>query len=207
MRFRFFTPLYFILPVTTDVGDWERMAVRTVNGIATQVDYHAHSDHGSGLVTAYYPVAPLKKSISTIPWVHVIKFDNNQRPVGYVAKGSHGFWATAGTFTYVDAVVFKLQDLTSDGGVSWDIRDSFVNFAYPDTFSGSHNWLNYKGYWGNIGQTTCWWYKIHKECEIVTGPDGPYRSNVLGSAKDAPLGTYPSKYVMDGLLSVRFIVS
>lgn len=25
-----------------DVGDWERMAVRTVNGTATQVDYHAH---------------------------------------------------------------------------------------------------------------------------------------------------------------------
>ncbi|KAG6893040.1 hypothetical protein C0992_011485, partial [Termitomyces sp. T32_za158] len=161
------------------VGDWERMTVRTVNGLATQVDYHAHSDRGSG----------------TIPWAHVVKFDKNQRPVGYVAKGSHGFWATAGTFTYVDAVVFKLQDVTSDGDVSWDIRDSLVNFAYPDTFSGSYNWLNYKGYWGNIGQTNCWWYKIHKECEIVTGPDGPYRPDVLGSARGA------TKNVMIGPLS------
>ncbi|KAH0582730.1 hypothetical protein H2248_010645 [Termitomyces sp. 'cryptogamus'] len=168
------------------VGDWERMAVRTVDGIATQVDYHAHSSDGSG----------------TVPWVHVVKFDNDQRPVGYVAKGSHGFWATAGTFTYVDAVVFKLQDYTSDGGVYWDIKESLVNFAYPDTFSGSLGWLNYKGYWGNIGQTNCWWYHFHKECEIVTGPDGPYRPDVLGSASGAStVTTSSSKDVMKGPLS------
>ncbi|KAG6890110.1 hypothetical protein C0995_012061 [Termitomyces sp. Mi166 len=183
------------------VGDWERMAVRTVNGIPTQVDYHAHSDDGSGLVPKKLPIAALTKSISTIPWAHVIKFDNNQRPVGYVAKGSHGFWATAGTFTYVDAVVFKLQDLTSDGGVYWDIRDKLVTFAYPDTFSGSLDWLNYKGYWGNIGQTNCWWYNIHKECEIVTGPDGPYRPDVLGSTKVASTATSSSKDLMKGPLS------
>ena len=85
-----------------DVGDWERLAVRTVNGEATQVDYHAHSNTGS---TVLFSQAP--------------KFDNNSRPVAYVAKGSHGIWETAATHTYVDAVIFKLQDLTSDGGVYW----------------------------------------------------------------------------------------
>lgn len=43
-----------------DVGDWERVTVRTVNGVATQVDYHAHSDKGSGYVprsTLTCPVA------------------------------------------------------------------------------------------------------------------------------------------------------
>jgi len=34
----------------SDVGDWERITVRTVNGVATQVDYHAHSGTGSGYV-------------------------------------------------------------------------------------------------------------------------------------------------------------
>ncbi|KAG6821442.1 hypothetical protein H0H93_010166 [Arthromyces matolae] len=164
------------------VGDWERMAVRTVNGVATQVDYHAHSDDGSG----------------TIPWDHVVKFDNSQRPVGYVAKGSHGFWATKGTFTYVNAVVFKLQDITSDNGLYWDTKDSLVTYAYPDGFSGSSDWLNYRGYWGNAGQTDCWWYKIHNECEVVTGPDGPYRPDVLGGTK---LKGAPSKAIMDGPMS------
>lgn len=163
------------------VGDWERMTVRTVNGVATQVDYHAHGDTGSG----------------TVPWSQVLKFDNGQRPVGYVAKGSHGFWATAGTFTYVDAVIFKLQDLTSDGGVSWDTKDSLVDLAYPDTYSGSLDWLNYKGAWGNIGTTDCWWHVFYSECQNVTGPTGPLRSDVLGAAKTSS----PTKGKMQGPLS------
>ncbi|RDB20841.1 Vacuolar protein sorting-associated protein 62 [Hypsizygus marmoreus] len=149
------------------VGDWERMTVRTVNGVATQVDYHAHGDTGSG----------------TIPWSQIVKFDNGQRPVGYIAKGSHGFWATAGTFTYVDAIVFKLQDITSDGGVSWDTKDSLVALGYPESYSDSLGWLNYKGAWGNVGQTNCWWYVFHNECQVVTGPGGPLRDDVLGAAK------------------------
>ncbi|KAF8074862.1 hypothetical protein FPV67DRAFT_1445874 [Lyophyllum atratum] len=163
------------------VGDWERMTVRTVNGVATQVDYHAHGDTGSG----------------TIPWDQAVKFDNNQRPVGYVAKGSHGFWATAGTFTYVDAVVFKLQDATSDGGVAWDTKDSLVNLAYPDSYSGSLDWLNYKGAWGNVGNTDCWWHVFYNECQVVTGPPGPLRDDVLGAAKVVS----PTKEKMQGPLS------
>ncbi|KAG5638349.1 hypothetical protein H0H81_000482 [Sphagnurus paluster] len=163
------------------VGDWERMTVRTVNGVATQVDYHAHGATGSG----------------TIPWSQVAKFDNGQRPVGWVAKGSHGFWASAGTFTYVNAVVLKLQDITSNGGVAWDTRDSLVSFRYPDSYTGAQSWLNYKGYWGNIGQTNCWWYVFHKECEIVTGPDGPVRAEVLGAATFSSI----SEESMQGTLS------
>ncbi|KAG5647808.1 hypothetical protein DXG03_007730 [Asterophora parasitica] len=164
------------------VGDWERITVRTVNGVATSVDYHAHGGTGSG----------------TIPWAQVRKFDNNQRPVAYVAKGSHGFWSGPGTFTYVNAVVFKLQDETSDGGVAWDTKDSLVNLRYPDSYSGNLDWLNYKGAWGNIGQTNCWWYVFHNECEIVTGPGGPLRDDVLGASL---LSNGPSEGKMQGPLS------
>ena len=155
--------------------------MRTVNGTATQVDYHAHSDNGAG----------------TIPWAQVLKFDNDQRPIGYIASGSHGFWAKPGTFTYVNAVIFKLQDKTSDKGVKWDTRDSLVTLNYPDTFSGDLSWLNFKGFWGNKGTTDCWWHFIYSDvsvsaqvmrdvdvskCELSTGPDGPLRPDVLGAA-------------------------
>ncbi|KAK1225598.1 hypothetical protein PQX77_011457 [Marasmius sp. AFHP31] len=145
------------------VGDWERLAVRTVNGEATQVDYHAHSNTGS-----------------TVPFAQAPKFDNNSRPVAYVAKGSHGIWETAATHTYVDAIIFQLQDLTSDGGVYWDTRDSLVIYNFPDTFSGNDDWMNYKGAYGNKGTTDCWWYIFHDECAVVTGPPGPYRTDVMG---------------------------
>ncbi|KAF9258254.1 hypothetical protein L218DRAFT_948500 [Marasmius fiardii PR-910] len=172
------------------VGDWERLTVRTVNGEATQVDYHAHSDTGS-----------------TVPFSEAPKFDNGARPIGYIAKGSHGIWETADTHTYVNAVIFQLQDLTSDDGVYWDTRDSLVTYNFPDTFSGSNDWLNYKGAYGNKGTTDCWWHIFYDECEVVTGPTGPYRTDVMSAAfraapSSGPLETLdPTKWDMQGPLS------
>ncbi|KAG7100149.1 hypothetical protein E1B28_001928 [Marasmius oreades] len=171
------------------VGDWERLAVRTVNGEATQVDYHAHSDTGS-----------------TVPFSEAPKFDNGARPIAYIAKGSHGIWETADTHTYVDAVIFKLQDLTSDDGVYWDTRDSLVTYNFPDTFSGPDDWLNYKGVYGNKGTTDCWWHIFYDECAITTGPPGPYRTDVMGAAftgtlPSGPEALDPAKWDMQGPLS------
>ncbi|CCA75387.1 hypothetical protein PIIN_09371 [Serendipita indica DSM 11827] len=163
------------------IGDWERITVRTVNGVATSVDYHAHGDTGSG----------------TIPWSQTPKFipsspnsppststtDPTARPVAYVAQGSHGMWSSAGSFTYVNAIIFQLKDTTSDGGVYWDTVNALTTIGYPDTYSGSQNWLNYVGAWGNKGVNNCWWYGIHDECELVDGPTGPVRADLLGAAK------------------------
>jgi len=150
--------------------------------------------------------------ISTLPWDQVPKFDNNQRPAAYVAKGSHGMWAAAGTFTYVNAVIFKLQDITSDSGFHWDSKDSIVPLSHPDTFSGDLNWLNFKGAWGNKGKTDCFWHAIFPECEIVGGPGGPVREDVLSAASiqsvatvetASDANTVPPKFQMTGPLSVR----
>jgi hypothetical protein len=150
--------------------------------------------------------------ISTLPWDQVPKFDNNQRPVAFVAKGSHGMWASAGTFTYVNAVIFKLQDITSDSGVHWDSKDSIVPLSYPDSFSGDLGWLNFKGQWGNKGKTKCWWHFIFPECEIVDGPGGPVRNDVLSAASilsvvatdtASNVQSAPSEFQMTGPLSVR----
>lgn len=152
--------------VGNHVGDWERITVRTVNGVAESVDYHAHGDAGSG----------------TIPYAQAPKFSDD-RPVAYVSKGSHGMWSSAGTFTYVNAVIFQLKDETSDGGVYWDTQNALYNLNYPDTYTGADSWLNFLGDWGNEGVNNCWWYIIHKECELIDGPNGPARADTLGAAK------------------------
>ncbi|KAH8834721.1 hypothetical protein DL96DRAFT_1549451 [Flagelloscypha sp. PMI_526] len=158
------------------VGDWERMTVRTVNGVATQVEYHAHSD-----------------TASVVPWNLAPKFDSGKRPVGYIAAGSHGIWQDAGTHTYFSAVLagqtIELNDLTDDGGVQWDTKNSVVTLSFPGTFSGNLDWLNYAGDWGNQGETDCYWYSIYPECEVVTGPPGPYRPNEMSGPLSQVLGT------------------
>ena len=115
-------------------------------------------------------------------------------------------WSSVGTFTYVNAVLFKLQDKTSDSGVHWDSRDSIVPLPYPDAYSGDLGWLNFKGLWGNKGTTSCWWHSIYSECEIIDGPDGPVRDDVLSVKRDviAPnMNAAMSKFTMTGPLSVR----
>jgi len=171
-----------------------------VNGEPTAVDYHAHSDTGSG----------------TIPWAQAPKFspsspnappnytdpDPNARPVVYVAKGSHGMWSSVGTFTYVNAIVFKLQDETSDGGAYWDTQNSLTTIDYPDTYTGTLNWLNYKGEWGNEGINDCWWYAIHNECELVDGPPGPVRTEMSGNLqKRVASGTLLENFRVGALLT------
>ena len=121
-------------------------------------------------------------------------------------------WSSAGTFTYVNAGVFKLQDATSDSGIHWDSKDSIVSLLYPDSFSGDLGWLNFKGQWGNKGTTKCWWHAIYSECEIVDGPDGIVRDDVLSAASVRSIGLahvtsnvkrVPPKFRMTGPPSVR----
>ncbi|KAG8866345.1 Vacuolar protein sorting-associated protein 62, partial [Serendipita sp. 405] len=177
--------------VGNHVGDWERVTVRTVNGVATSVDYHAHGDTGSGTVA--WAQTPKFSSTSPNSPPTTTSSDPNARPVAYVSSGSHGFWSSAGTFIYVNAVVFQLQDVTSDGGVYWDTQNSLTTINYPDTYSGSLSWLNYAGAWGNKEVNNCWWHVFHDECKLVAGPIGPVRSDVLGSAKSTTGATLKKK--------------
>ncbi|CAG7853035.1 SubName: Full=Uncharacterized protein {ECO:0000313/EMBL:CCA75388.1} [Serendipita indica DSM 11827] len=177
------------------VGDWERITIRTVNGVATSIDYHAHDDKGSGTIP--YAQAPKFSPSSPSSNPDPNNSDSNARPVAYVAQGSHGMWSSAGTFTYIDAVVLKLQDSTSDNGVYWDTQNNLVTINYPDTYSDSLAWLNYKGSWGNKGSTNCWWYFIYKQCELVSGPNGPLRDDVVGSRAKTVQGSRAASSLFD----------
>ncbi|KAG8794095.1 Vacuolar protein sorting-associated protein 62 [Ceratobasidium sp. 428] len=160
--------------VGNHIGDWERMTVRTVNGAAISVDYNAHaSGNGAG----------------TKRWVDVLKPPGEDRPLGYVADGSHGVWPEPGTWVYEDFIIVQLKDETADGGPTWHAKDNIYAIEYlPNaTYTGDQAWVNYQGFWGNIGQTDCWWYSIVKVNLPAIGRakgqlSRPYRQDVLAAS-------------------------
>jgi hypothetical protein len=198
--------------MSIDVGDWERITIRTVNGTATQIEYHAHNDSGSGVIP--YSQAPKFSPSSPNDPSNYNSSDPNARPIAYVAKGSHGMWSSAGSFTIMPLV--NIQDVTSDGGVYWDTQNNLTTINYPDNYTDSLSWLNFQGDWGNMGSTSCWWYSIYSSCELVDGPNGPLRSNVEGAAnieivvagsQANSTSTNRAKTDMSGPLSVRILFS
>ncbi|CUA68769.1 Putative vacuolar protein sorting-associated protein TDA6 [Rhizoctonia solani] len=159
--------------VGNHIGDWERMTVRTLNGVAISADYNAHSSgNGAG----------------ARPWADVLKPSGEDRPLGYVASGSHGVWPGPGSWVYQDVIIYQLKDETSDGGPIWNAKDSVYPIEYlsSGTYSGDQAWINFQGAWGNKGQTNCWWYKIVKTCPLSNGPGGPYRTDVLSASFAQP---------------------
>jgi hypothetical protein len=105
--------------------------------------------------------------------------DPNARPVAYVALGTHSLYSSAGKFTYRNDVLFKLEDVTSDGGVYWDTHGNLTAVNMYDSFTGSLNWINYQGDWGNKGSHKCWKEGTRKVCDLVDGPIGPLRMDRL----------------------------
>ncbi|KAG8691952.1 Vacuolar protein sorting-associated protein 62 [Ceratobasidium sp. 423] len=195
--------------VGNHIGDWERMTVRTLNGAAISADYNAHSSgNGAG----------------TKPWSDVLKPSGEDRPLGYVASGSHGVWPGPGTWVYQDAsvveswdrsapadkfiqiIIYQLKDETRDGGPIWNAKDSVYPIEYLPSaaYSGDQAWLNFQGAWGNKGQTNCWWYAIVKTCSLSDGPGGPYRQDVFtaASAQASTPGMFSKYSDMNGPLSV-----
>lgn len=79
------------------------------------------------------------------------KPDGQDRPVGYIAEGSHGVWPTAGSNVYEDVrnhlwllpriyllllipfnqiLVYQLTDETADGGKTWEAKDNVLPITY-----------------------------------------------------------------------------
>jgi hypothetical protein len=106
--------------------------------------------------------------------------DPNARPVAYVALGDHTMYPSVGNFTYPNALVFGLEDVTSDGGVYWDTQGNLTTIDVYDSFSGSLNWINYEGHWGNKGFHDCWKEGTLDVCDLDDGPNGPMQSSLMG---------------------------
>ncbi|KAL7416806.1 hypothetical protein BDY24DRAFT_438628 [Mrakia frigida] len=160
--------------VGNHISDWEAVMVRTVDGEAISVDYLAHTgDFGEG----------------TVRWEDVTKEDG--RPVAFSASGSHGLWSRPGSHVYASALnLFTLVDETSRGP-RWDTSRRLLplpyfkpSSSYPsdhrtrEIFSGDSSWLNWRGPFGDFGQTDCWWSGIYPACQLVDGPYGPARESL-----------------------------
>lgn len=68
-----------------DVTDWEHLRLRTVNGTAESADFNTHS---GGAFSA-----------GTLRWEEVERTPDD-RPVAYIASGSHGVWPVPGRHVY-----------------------------------------------------------------------------------------------------------
>ncbi|PSR99156.1 hypothetical protein BD289DRAFT_58182 [Coniella lustricola] len=158
------------------VGDWEHSMTRFVDGVPYAIYL---SEHSAG--SAYY-------------W-DVMDFSTQDanRPITYVANGSHANYATAGTQEYTIALGI-VTDVT-DAGYAWDITQNYRGYWYNTstaTFSlatgnstgateeASPSWLAWTGYWGDEqyadgveGQ-----YCLFGECLYTSGPTGPVTKNL-----------------------------
>jgi hypothetical protein len=150
--------------------------VRFTAGRPTGVYLSAHS---AG--TAY--------SFSAIP-----KAPNTQRPITYVAKGTHANYATAGSQPYPVPVIGPIVDSTSKGAF-WDVTKNHRAYWFDSntsmfTDAGGKGkggelqatetpaWLNFRGRWGNDLPNTDILkneqYCVSTECHFVAGPTGKF---------------------------------
>ncbi|KAJ3128189.1 Vacuolar protein sorting-associated protein 62 [Physocladia obscura] len=142
------------------VGDLEYMMVRTINGTAATVDYHAHSNTGS----TYLVTDP------TVTW-------SGTHPIVYTANGSHGMWPSVGSHVYKQILgIYDLTDETGNGA-QWPTWENVypINYLENGGYTGDQAWLNFNGYFGNPGDTSCLFYSIVGECEFSGGPNAPNR--------------------------------
>lgn len=79
----------------SDVTDWERLRVRTVNGKAESADF-SELEREATLTADTHSGGAF--SAGTYRWSDMETRDD--RPVAYVASGSHGVWPTPGKHVY-----------------------------------------------------------------------------------------------------------
>jgi hypothetical protein len=151
--------------------------IRFVDGVPKNIYLSAHSSGDA------YTFAALPKASGT------------QRPITFIAKGTHANYATAGSQKYPVPIIGPISDNTS-AGTYWDVTQNYRGYWFdPSTnvFSvaggaGSGgtaqangetaSWLNFQGKWGDDlpadseGQQYC----ISTECHYVAGPTGEISS-------------------------------
>ena len=163
------------------IGDWEHITVRLLKEESGEkislrpviVDYSAH------FMRNYVSW----DEVETVSGTH---------PVAYIACGSHGMWKDAGVHVYVNAVVLKLKDLTSQG-TAWDLWEDgkMETFTYDALTHkgkgiGESEWKADFGIdcfdenggvtiWGNRG----WKPPIQVYARFDSAPSGPQHKKSL----------------------------
>ncbi|XP_031338239.1 uncharacterized protein LOC116167138 isoform X2 [Photinus pyralis] len=154
------------------VGDWEHISL-SFNGNGYP-DAMYVSVHDAGVYYKYdvksrqfkYINQVTKKGILQRPkFPKETKMQNNH-PVVFSAKGSHGLWSAPGNHYFV-----KVPRLTDENGygIKWETwRNLKIYFLGT---SAIPSWMKYKGKWGNP-QSNCFISKKLGFCEVSDGPTG-----------------------------------
>ncbi|KIY01533.1 uncharacterized protein Z520_03085 [Fonsecaea multimorphosa CBS 102226] len=166
------------------VGDWEHTMVRFVNGAPQAMWF---SQHTSGEAFTYSAVQ---------------KYNNGDRPVVYIANGTHANYAIPGTHDHtipgLNSPIGPLEDHT-DAGVFWDPFVASIPYTYSyDNSTGvftAYNgqdptgYLDFAGQWGDnqLPDSTPGQVDVFGERKYVAGPTGP-RDKDLGRTNVCPDG-------------------
>lgn len=136
------------------VGDWAHLAIRFVDGLASQVYVSTHS--GGTLYTFG------DKNLTLTP---------EGRPVVYAGQGSHELYAAPGRHIYHDLPNGGHLADDTDQGFLWDTAQALTPFAWQaaGTYTGSLSWLNISSRWGNHG-SGCLPAPI-SQCVLEDGPE------------------------------------
>ncbi|CAN8098306.1 unnamed protein product [Discula destructiva] len=157
------------------IGDWEHVMIRFVNSDPYAIYL---SEHSAG--SAYY-------------W-DVMDFTGD-RPITYVANGSHANYATVGSQAY--SIGLGLVTDVTDAGYAWDMTQNYRGYWYDNasgTFSAAGGasvggtqqagetttWLEWEGHWGDeqYADGVDGQYCLFGECLFMSGPTGPVAKNL-----------------------------
>lgn len=154
------------------VGDWEHTVVRFHHGKPKAVFF---SEHNFGEAYAWEAVEKI-----------------GQRPIGYVATGTHAQYATPGTHSYI--LPWGLLHDVTDRGPLWDPALNVHSYTYDykdDTLRSSTTtphapieWFYFQGHWGDkfYPLSDPRQYRFAGQYHYVNGPLGPRFKN-LGRKK------------------------
>lgn len=162
-----------VLEFGDHVGDWEHTMVRFSNGVPQAVWY---SQHSSGQAFTYSAVE---------------KFNSGDRPVFYIANGSHANYAIAGdhdhTIPGLNLPGGPLEDHTNQGTL-WDPLNNAYLYSYDNStgvfasYTGSDPlaWLSFTGRWGDnqLPDDAPGQVDVFGERKYTAGPTGPEDKNL-----------------------------
>ncbi|KAJ3018804.1 hypothetical protein HKX48_002621 [Thoreauomyces humboldtii] len=158
------------------VGDWEYTAIRFESGTPTQMYF---SEHDAGTAVDF----------------SIVELDaNSQKPITYVAVGSHANYPTNGNngkHPY-SLPLGVLADYTSDASsaIMVDASQNYRGYCYSaaDGFQATHDtpdkdvsWLQWAGNWGDkqYPNSDPRQYGFAGQYHYVNGPTGPVQKNLL----------------------------
>ncbi|CAH1109412.1 unnamed protein product [Psylliodes chrysocephalus] len=159
------------------VGDWERMTLWfDGNNFPKSAYLAAHKSgayyiYNEGTGNFQFDHAEESEGINQTPEYPPYLHTQDNHPIVFSAKGSHGTWAAPGEYQY--NTVPKLVDKTGYG-VPWNTWNNVE--IYHLGLDSLPYWIRFRGRWGNP-KKNCLLFGELEMCEYSDGPEGILRQS------------------------------